>query len=341
MKILFEQLRKAICSGRDAVLVTVVASSGSTPRGSGARMLVTDAGREYGTIGGGAVEYRSEQIAMDVLRKKASGVERFRLHSNDVADLGMVCGGTADVFFQYIPAYDEEMSLVSAQTDLLIRAGEQCWLICEVTQGHAGRTAVYSASSGMVGADIPAEVLSPVSRKAQMVELGERIYYCEQLLDSGRVYVFGGGHVAQELVPALSKVGFRCVVVEDRPEFARRELFPTAEDILLLDLMDLSALAAGIRAEDYICIMTRGHQHDLDVQRQVLCTPARYIGVIGSAQKAKTVGEKLKGFGYTQEDLSRIVSPIGLDIGGETPAEIAVSVTAQLIQVRAGHTRKA
>ena len=103
MKTLFHKLQQILEKGGDAVLVTVVTSSGSTPRGAGARMLVTKEGRIYGTIGGGAVEYKSEQIAQEVLEKKSSLTENFLLRKNDVLDLGMVCGGDVTVYFHYIP----------------------------------------------------------------------------------------------------------------------------------------------------------------------------------------------------------------------------------------------
>ncbi len=118
MKKLFDALRQALRNGEDAVLVTIVASSGSAPRGTGARMLVTARGRVCGTIGGGAVEYKGEQIAAEILRTKRSRQESFRLYKNDVADLGMVCGGAVDVYFRFISAGDAGVA------DLIDRCGE-------------------------------------------------------------------------------------------------------------------------------------------------------------------------------------------------------------------------
>ena len=94
--------------------------------------------------------------------------------------------------------------------------------------------------------------------------------------------------------------------------------------------------AVSIGPEDYISIMSRGHSMDLELEDQALRTPARYIGVIGSRHKVKTIDGKLMERGHTKEDLERAISPIGLDIGGETPEEIAISIAAQMIAVRAG-----
>jgi len=336
MRELFRLLGENLRAGEDAVLVSVVASSGSTPRGSGARMLITKQGRLRGTIGGGAVEYRSQLMAAEVLENKRSFVEGFHLNSSDVANLGMICGGAVDVYFRYVPAGDEKTLELCEAIEDMFRAGEQCWLLCELTEGSGGRMAVWGKKRGLVGDEIPSELTERLVAKPGRWEIGGSFWYVEELLKPGKVYIFGGGHVAQELVPALARVGFRCVVIEDRPDFAREELFPGAEKVRLMPMSGLPGLASEIDENDYVCVMTRGHKDDFEVQRHILATPARYIGVIGSPAKKKGVFDRLRAFGYTDADFERVTAPIGLDIGGETPAEIAVSITAQLIMVRAG-----
>ena len=274
MRQMFQQLERILKANRNAVLVTVVASSGSTPRGKGANMLVTEQGRVAGTIGGGAVEYRSEQIALDVLKSGASLDETFLLRPNEVQDLGMICGGEVKVHFRFLAGGD------------------------------------------------PA-VLEWVGQERA------------RLIPPGRVFIFGGGHVAQALVPALAAVDFRCIVLEDREDFCHPDLFPGVEETRLIQNDDPKTYA-DITAEDYVAVMTRGHKDDLTVQAQALKTPAKYIGVIGSRKKTAAVFARLREMGYSDADLARITSPIGLDIKAETPAEIAVSITAQLIMLRSG-----
>ena len=334
MRNLFQQLNSALRRGSPAVLVTVVASSGSTPRGAGARMLITDEGRVAGTIGGGAVEYRSEQIAKELLLTGESRTEYFILQKNQVQDLGMICGGDVHVYFHYLPADDPAAIALTEQIETLFRNGEQCWLITEVTEGRSGGFAVFSRRSGLFGSPIPQEVLSQLGNRPSQIPADGRSYYCEKLVQPDRVFIFGGGHVAQKLVPALAAVDFRCVIIEDRPEFCRPELFPGVEETRLLDNDDPAAYA-DITENDYVCVMTRGHKDDMLVQSHVLKTAARYIGVIGSRKKTAGVFAKLREQGFTDDDLQRITTPIGLDILAETPAEIAVSITAQLIQCRA------
>ena len=108
MRSMFKLIGENLAAGEDLVLVTVIASSGSTPRGSGARMLIGKKGRLTGTIGGGTVEYRSEQIAAEILENKRSGEHNFTLTKDDVENLGMICGGAVGVFFYYIPAGDKK-----------------------------------------------------------------------------------------------------------------------------------------------------------------------------------------------------------------------------------------
>lgn len=334
MRTLFQQLGSALRRGSPAVLVTVVASSGSTPRGAGARMLITDRGRVAGTIGGGAVEYRSEQIARELLLSGISRSEHFILQKNQVQDLGMICGGDVHVYFHYLPAYAEDSIALTDRIEVLFLTGEQSWLLTEIAEDRPGGFAVFSKKQGLFGSPIPAEILQQLgNRPAQLTAEGRR-FYCEKLVQPDRVFIFGGGHVAQKLVPALAAVDFRCVVTEDRPEFCRPELFPGVESTRLLDNNDPAAYA-DITENDYVCIMTRGHKDDTLVQSHVLKTPARYIGVIGSRKKTAGVFAQLRAQGFTDEDLQRITTPIGLSILAETPAEIAVSITAQLIMERA------
>ena len=325
-------MAERLSAGEDLVLVTVVASSGATPRGAGARMLVGRGGRICGTIGGGAVEYRSEHIAAEVLKEKKSGSHDFSLTKNDVQNLGMICGGDVKVYFRYIPAGDGETLALAAEAEKRFEGGQDMWLLNEISD--SGRMCVYSAGGGFFPYEPPLWTKDLMSRKPQSGEREGREFYAEQINSSGRVYVFGCGHVAQELVPVLAHVGFRCVAMDDRPEFASRELFPSAEEVLLIDFQRVADYVA-IGPEDYVCIMTRGHAFDTVVQAQALRTPACYIGVIGSRHKAAGVRAALKEQGFTDGQLDRIVTPIGLEIKAETPAEIAISIAGQMILHRA------
>ena len=171
-------------------------------------------------------------------------------------------------------------------------------------------------------------------RRPQLVREGERVFYVEQTGAAGRVYIFGAGHVSRELEPVLSHLDFRCVVLDDRPEFADPALFPTAEAVLCVDFSCLDRYVT-IGQEDYVCVLTRGHAYDTVVEAQVLCKHPRYNGMIGSRAKGEAVRRSLREeYGYGEAEIATIVSPIGLSIGAETPQEIAISIAAQMIEIR-------
>ncbi|MDO4566589.1 MAG: XdhC family protein [Oscillospiraceae bacterium] len=322
--------------GEELVLVTVIASSGATPRGAGARMLISSEGRLCGTIGGGAVEYRSEAIAKKVLEDKTSLGHDFELTKDDVQNLGMICGGAVSVFFRYIPAKDSEALALAEEAERRFALGRDLWLIFEISEG--GRLGLYSEEEGFFGIEAPAELKTSMTRHPIRTVLEGRDFYLEQINSSGRVFIFGCGHVAQELEPVLTHLGFTCVVTDDRPEFASRELFPTASEVKLIDFENI-ADSVEIGSEDYVCVMTRGHAFDSVVQAQVLRTQACYIGVIGSRHKTAGVQKALREQGFTDKDFERVTTPIGLEIAAETPAEIAISIAAQMIEVRAKRSK--
>ena len=326
MRNMLKTIHNKLVCGEDLVLVTVIASSGATPRGAGARMLIGRQGRICGTIGGGAVEYRSEQIAAKVLEEKTSLGHDFTLTADDVQNLGMICGGACNVFFHYIPAGEEHTVMLCKEAEEQFRKGNALWLLTDV--GEKVRLGLYAQELGYWG--IPDAGL-PLSRHPERI--GD--IFAEQINAPGKVYVFGGGHVAQELVPVLAHVGFRCVVMDDRAEFTKPDLFPGAETVICGDLTRLED-CLSIGNEDYVCVMTRGHSHDTVVQAQVLKCRPTYCGVIGSPHKAAGVRKKLKEeYGLTDEELDLVTTPIGLPIKGETPAEIAISIAAQMILHRA------
>lgn len=334
MRALFQKIKQQFLEGNDLVLVSVTASSGSTPRGAGSRMLVNKNGRVTGTIGGGAVEYRAECMALDILKKKESCEHQFLLNRKDVENIGMICGGDVTVFFQYLDHNDPIIAEITETAEKFYEERRDFWLICDLltTSGMS----LYSPAYGLIGnANVPPSVLSSLSAKPHRYRSKDYDLFSEQIGTSATVYVFGGGHVSQKLVPILASVDFRCVVLEDRPEFADPALFPGAVETMLCDFNHLDQYIS-ITAADYCCVMTRGHSYDTIVQAQLLATPACYIGVIGSrAKKAAVFRRLVEEYGIDEQDLNRIISPIGLEIKAETPAEIAISITGQMIQVRA------
>ena len=149
-----------------------------------------------------------------------------------------------------------------------------------------------------------------------------------------RLILCGGGHVSLELAHIAARLEFEVVVIDDRPEFANDARFPMVHQVLCMPFEEaLDQL--GSRDTDFYAILTRGHAFDKECLAHVLRGQYAYVGMIGSRTKVAAVYKALREEGFSQEMLDGVHSPIGLSIGGQTPAEIAVSIAAQLVQVRA------
>ena len=331
MKSLFNAIGQHLDQQQDCMLVTIIAGSGSTPRGAGAKMAVFADGTSIGTIGGGALEYKAQQMARESLQTKQTYTTEFKLHPNQVADLGMVCGGDVEVYFQYLDNRVRETAQLLHQILQALDQNADSWLITQITDaGNWAQQTQLADRKLLSQMGFP----SSLTNKTAIVTYEGRNYYAEPLQTAGRVYMFGGGHISKSLVPVLYPLGFRCVVLDDKAEFADKARFPLAEETIQASFSDFSQ-AVQITPADYIIIMTRGHANDYDVLVQALKTEACYIGLIGSRRKLDTTREKLLAAGFTDDDFNRVHAPIGLTIKAVTPEEIAISIAGELILVRA------
>ncbi|MDO4732014.1 MAG: XdhC family protein [Bacillota bacterium] len=330
MKEMFQQILRALEQGEARMLVSIVADRGSAPRGIGARMLVGPCGRISGTVGGGAVELHAEKKALELLQEGRSGLHDFLLHTNSREDIGMVCGGDVKILFRCIPAGDGGwLELSRAFLDRL-EQHKPGWLLDRLTEENI-LPCLYTEERSW-GGFLPEPALLQQLRGDSALLIGD--CFAEPLPLGERVLIFGGGHVAQKLAPVLQPLGFRSVIFENRADYAQKSLFPTAEKVLLGEYERVDA-SLQITAEDYVVIMTNGHKHDGVIQAQILSRPHAYLGVIGSKAKIAALNKILLEQGFTQEQLDGVHTPIGLPIKAQTPAEIAISIAAELILVRA------
>ena len=326
---IFCRVREALRRGEPLALCTVLSSSGSTPRGPGARMAVFADGTIAGTIGGGAAERLAREEAQTVLSCKSPRIRTFRLYPNGTEDIGMICGGSIRVSFQVLLAAD--LPLVE-QICHLREGGSPAWLVTAMPGEGPWHMEIWTGER-TEGVRLPPERVEPLLGVRPALEEGEPPLFAEPLARQGVVYIFGAGHVGRELAWMLDRAGFRLAVFDNRPESLAPENFPAGVRLIQGDFGQIDLPVAEM---DCVVVMTAGHQGDLAVIEQMLRTPAGYIGCIGSRRKAAAMGEQLKEHGFTDAAVSRIHSPIGLPIGGETPAEIAVSIAAELIAHRSG-----
>jgi xanthine dehydrogenase accessory factor len=333
VKDLFEAVLEKTRAGEDTVLATIVAEAGSGPRSAGAHMLADKNGRVCGTIGGGTLEYKALQFARNLLEKRESRSKTYRLYQNDEEELGMMCGGTVDVYFQFIAGGGKEMTAFAEDCLARLEKDEDLWLFIDLTDPSGWTMAVYAAGLPPAGMDLSEAGIKALARnKGVLVKAGGRLVYGEPVNFAGKAFIFGGGHVARALQPLLASVGFRCVVFDNREEFLRPELFPAAWDLIAGDYGSIHE-TCGICSNDYIVVVT--HAYDLAVLRQVIHKNCAYIGVIGSKTKAVKIKQELLNEGVSEKLLNSINIPIGLPIKSETPEEIAVSIAGEMILRRA------
>lgn len=163
------------------------------------------------------------------------------------------------------------------------------------------------------------------------VEENENRTLIEPFYPEERLIILGGGHVAKPVVEFAAKIGFSITLVDDRLSFANTERFPLAKQVIC-DGFGHAIESLQVKESDYVIIITRGHRYDSDCLKAICRGPEpKYVGMIGSRRRTAIVKENLVAEGYSQERLNRVHTPIGLNIGGITPEEIAISIVAEII----------
>jgi xanthine dehydrogenase accessory factor len=327
------------------VLATIVSRHGSTPRTAGTRMIVSEGGRAVGTIGGGLLEARVIQKAGDVLSSRRPMMIPFDMTHTETATMDMICGGRLEVLLEFVDCGSPAAIVFKCWREAYC-ASEPCLFLTVLRFANGDVEGIDHGllkNQGVVCGDLSLapETLERLNRDhcsatgLRTVSIGDDLILIEPILPAETVFLFGAGHVAQPTARLAVFVGFRVQVVDDRAEFANPERFPEAEEIHVATDFDSALKGLAVNRRSFIVIVTRGHLHDKTVLMQALRTEAAYIGMIGSRRKRAHVFNALLNQGFTQADLKRVHSPIGLDISAETPEEIAVSIVAELIQARA------
>ncbi len=341
-------------AGRRGALARPMWFAGSVPLKHYFALLLREDGTMFGTIGGGLLEAEVLRQACEVMAGDESRVMEFDLANDEAAREGMICGGKCAVLLEPIrPGFAEEVYAAAAQAE---ERGERAAVITVLGKGGQGPGAggregggggyakLVLLSDGVLigttGDGATDESLRGLAERALaegrpvFVETPVRAHI-EPILPRPTLVIFGAGHVGRVVAHLGSLVGFRTVVVDDRAEFANRERFPHADRVLAASVEEAFATLA-IGAGDYVVVVTRGHAMDEEVVARALRTPAAYIGMIGSKRKVSGVCARLRGRGFSEEELTRLHAPIGLAIGAETVEEIAVSILAEIIAVRRG-----
>jgi xanthine dehydrogenase accessory factor len=349
MKEVIQEAVDLLKEQQPCVLATVVRTKGSTPQKSGAMLLVREDGSGLGTLGGGCVEGDIWFAARELLRNHGGPeFKDYYLNEDIAARDGLVCGGT--MYFYLEPFYGPEDFLPIGNEVLeAYEGGEPVALatLVNVPEGNdnLGRKLLLRSGGSVSG------TLGDPALDAQAIEVAQRVAdvgAAESLMtaDGSEVFVegfttpptlvmVGGGHVGKATADLAHNLGYRVFVVDDRPEFANRERFPYAEDVVVTSYEGWSQ-HLSINVNTFVVVATRGHRFDDLALESALPSRARYIGLLGSRRKTLMIYQRLLQDGTPLERLKEIHAPIGLDIGGLTPEELAVSIMSEIIMVRRG-----
>ena len=351
MEDIYSEIVRVLSSGAPAALATVVQVMGSSPRGVGAKFLVPKDGSTTGSVGGGCLEAEVWQGAMDSINHSRSSLMRFKLDYENME--GLICGGRVTVLVEPLQSVEGSQLDIYQRVKEMRDLGESGILVSVVSRGGAaisphGSKVLFGRGGEKRGFLSEAEAFEghisrwcegnpPKALKLQsfLRTDGQSIeILLEPIKTDPTLYIFGAGHIALALSPLGKMADFRVVVIDDRPMFANPERFPEVDEILVEPFEGVFN-RLRINPQPYIVIVTRGHLQDGEVLQQAVQTNAGYIGMIGSKRKITLLYKDLIDKGIEKELLDRVCAPIGLNIHSETPAEIAISVMAQLIKVKA------
>ncbi|MCA9055951.1 MAG: XdhC family protein [Planctomycetaceae bacterium] len=339
------QLVDAVTAGRPACYTALVETRGSTPQKAGAQMLVFPDGSQIGTLGGGCVEAEVKRRALALLVDGPTEILTFTLDHDYGWDDGLICGGRMKMLVA--PCRPGDSLDYYRRYAELIDTAQGCTEVVAVDPDASGFTAGTQLLFNRDGRFVTSPNLTEPTLSAALDAIGpllRRIDARPRAYQAGgfsflpqlprcRLLIIGGGHVGQQVGQLAAAVDFDVWVIDDRETYCSEERFPQAQRRICAPF-DQILPQLEIGGDDFCIIVTRGHQHDEQALYHLAARSARYIGMIGSKRKIRMIFEDLARAGIPQAALDRVHAPLGLDIGSQTVAEIAVSIVAELISVR-------
>jgi xanthine dehydrogenase accessory factor len=345
----------------DACLATVVATEGTAPRKDGSKMLIIGGESLKGSVTiGGCVDAQVIQAAEEVMRTGEPRLLRAELGDDDAFEIGLTCAGALRVLVEPVKL-DSDISLqlgraLSAGTPFSFLTVTRSLLpsIKPVSKMMVSSSGKVCGSLGddrldSVAADMAVDLFSKgFSRTVALdgnfqlqgdVQQAEVELFVEVVGNHPDLFIFGATQVAVPVAALASQAGFRVHVVDTRPRFANRERFPTAGEILVGFPGEI-AREHVFNQLSFALLLGHAAKHDLPVLDALLRTDIRYIGVLGGTRRAAALAKRLGEMGHSDKEIARVKIPVGLDIGAETPDQIAIAIVAELLMVRMGKTTK-
>jgi xanthine dehydrogenase accessory factor len=318
----------------DLALVTVMDARGSVPRHPGSKMLVRDGSVFLGTVGGGKGEARAIAKAGECISRRSSALLTLEFQGTVVEGQDMICGGTSTILIEHVA--DRAPYRIAFKK---LEQGERV-LVVKALDGGVAEPGVTVAVLDEKGSPL-FNAIPPTARAGveKFLASGRPGYqeesrtFFDPLFPEEKLLILGGGYVGQAVAALAARLDFKITVADDRKEFSAAGRFPPGVQALCGSYTEM-VNRFPFDSATYVVMVTRGHLTDLECVRAVLPKKYRYAGFIGSERKAKLLREQLRNDGFDQERIDGLHAPIGLDIQAETPAELAVSILAQIIAVR-------
>ena len=334
----------------EVVLATVTKTTGSTPQKPGSSALFNQFELVTGTVGGGILEGRVQQIARESVVTKESGHYLFKLNNSLSDGEDALCGGKISVLidsrldknlfaFEALQQSAESripgilVTLITALEDEKVSVSRY-WVIDESAPGIPPE---FSSKIGPGISEMLTRQKAGEFREIEISSPGEKpcsIAFLESVIPAPRLIIAGAGHIGKALAQIAGMLDFDITVIDDRPEFANSENISSADHIIA---GEIGSTIEGIEkgADIYFVIVTRGHRDDATALQACINSDAAYIGMIGSRTKVALMKKEFIKNGWaTREQWERIYSPVGLEINSQTVGEIAVSIAAQLVKVK-------
>lgn len=320
--------------GLDVAVATVINVDGSAPRDPGARMLVSGDGRLEGSVSGGCVESAVAQEARSVLENGQPKIVRYGINKNMMWDVGLSCGGAIDVFIERIGAEIPRYEAVGATLCTIVRGPSRIGERFCVTLRDGREPSLEGDATGAFRAGlIEAAAGSVAARSAQVVAIGAHHVFIDPQFAPSPLIIVGAVHIAVALCTAAADAGFSVTIVDPRERLCNRERFPAA-DRLIVGWPEDELPKLGIDAQTSVAVLTHDEKFDDPTLDFVLRRDVRYVGAIGSKKTQALRRARLIDAGIAPAAIDRLRAPIGLDIGANTPEEIAIAILAEMIAAK-------
>lgn len=334
-------LEDVLRGDKSVAYTALVETRGSTPQKAGATMLVFPDGSQTGTLGGGCVEAEVKRRALQLLDQGAAEILTFQLDSDYGWDDGLICGGRMRMLVDPVRPGDDVSYFRSLAELMTSGSGYTEAVIIDREKAGSGRDAdriLLDERANVLATRGSGEIPPALIEHFRWLDERPRPYVAAGIsflprLKRSRLLVVGGGHIGQKVAELAAEADFDVWVVDDREQYCNPERFPQAKR-LIVDQIDTALSGLEIDTNTFCIVVTRGHNHDEEALYHLAETPARYVGMIGSKRKVKLIFDDLLREGISREALARVRAPLGLDIGSQTVAEIAVSIAAELIAMR-------